>query len=115
MQENSQRINGRIPLRLRLPLSERTTTVVTFKNPPRAGRDEVYEKVEALKANPGEWGIVRTYEHTKQEQRAAHTYASHIRNGRFPAFRGCDAMACTEADGVHVYAKWVSDGATVTP
>lgn len=83
--------------------------MVTFKNPPRPPRSEVYEKVDALKGNPGEWGIVRTYKRDKQGQHAAHTYASHIRNGRFPAFRGCDAMACSEDDGVHVYAMWTPD------
>lgn len=81
--------------------------MIIFREPPARKRTDVRAVVAELQANPNEWGIVRTYKQEKQS--AAHTYASHINNGRFPGFKGCEAYACTEPDGVHVYARWVTD------
>lgn len=81
--------------------------MIIFREPPVKKRTDVGAVVKELQQQPGEWAIIRTY--GQEDQRAAHTYSSHINNGRFPGYRGCEAMACTEADGVHVYARWIPD------
>lgn len=83
--------------------------MIIFREPPARKRTDVGAVVAVLRDNPNEWAIVRTYAKDKGKQRAAHTYASHINNGRFPGYKGCEAYACTEDDGVHVYARWIPD------
>lgn len=79
---------------------------VRFGTPPaKARRHEVHSLLAELKSHPGEWGVIRTY--AKGDMRKAHSYASHIRSGRFPAFRGCDAYAATNGDVTEVWAKWI--------
>lgn len=79
---------------------------VRFGTPPaKTRRHEVHAVLDELKSRPGEWGVIRTY--PKDQMRRAHSYASHIRSGGFPAFRGCDAYAATNGDVTEVWARWV--------
>lgn len=84
--------------------------MITFQEPPVSKRTDVRSIVQQLQQQPNQWAIVRTYECERQQ--AAHTYASHIRTGRFPGFKGCDARACTENNVVNVYARWISDASS---
>lgn len=81
--------------------------MIIFREPTVRKRTDVRATVKELQGNPNQWGIIRTYERDKQA--AAHTYASHINNGRFPGYKGCEATACTEDGVVNVYARWIPD------
>lgn len=83
-------------------------SIVEFGTPPKERtRHLVQKQAQALRAAPGEWAIIRKYPKTKAGQRAAHNYASHIRNGRMPSMLGFDAEAHTVEDRVEVWARWV--------
>ncbi len=83
-------------------------STVIFGTPPKQRtRHLVLEQARELRARPGSWGMIRMYDKTKAGQRAAHNYASHIRNGRMPSMLGFDAEAHTVEDRVEVWARWV--------
>lgn len=87
-------------------------SIVEFGTPPKQRtRHKVQAQARALRERPGDWAIIRTYPKTKSGQRAAHNYASHIRNGRMPSMLGFEAEAHTVEDRVEVWARW-SDGAS---
>lgn len=83
------------------------STVIFGTPPKKRTRHLVQEQARELRAQPGSWGIIRTYEKTKAGQKAAHNYASHIRNGRMPSLIGFEAEAHTVGDRVEVWARWV--------
>lgn len=85
-------------------------SLVEFGTPPRQRtRHLAREQAQELRAAPGDWAKIRTYPGDKRGQRAAHNYASHISNGRFPAFAGCEAYATTVDGEVQVWARYPYD------
>lgn len=81
--------------------------------PQRARHDLARQQGAELRANPGREGKIRTY--SKEQMKNAHSYANHIRAGRIPAFKGCDAWATTVGDEVQVWARYgVGDGEAIT-
>ena len=97
---------------------------VKFQEPPRRNTDRVparwgrayTEEAEALRARPGEWGIVNTY--PREQYGAAKSLYTRIQQARYRAFRPAgewDATIATEPSGdgtlvVNVYAVYLGSG-----
>ncbi len=99
-------------------------TEVRFQNPPNRNAARVKTKwgqaymdeADALRARPGEWGIVQTY--PKSLYGAAKSLYTRIQTGRYRSFQPAaewDATIATEEDAagnavVNVYAIYLGRG-----
>jgi hypothetical protein len=75
-------------------------------------RASLQEKADALRASPGQWGLIESFPVTPNRAQAARSMAHNIRRGRYVAFRPAwsfDAVSSTEGDRVNIYAKWLGD------
>ena len=94
--------------------NNQVSTVEFGTAPTRARRDLARKQAQELRSRPGEEGKIRTY--PREKMKSAHSYANHIRSGRIPAFKGCDAWATTVGDEVQVWARYgIADHEAVTP